>query len=82
MVGITLELATAKFNQYMAAEAKVLDGQSYEIADRKLTRANLAEIQAGITYWSDHIDRLNPDKPAIPRPRAVGRVRRGSYRNR
>ncbi len=82
MVGITLEVAVAKLNQYLAAEAAVLQSQSYEIAERKLTRANLAEIQSGITYWSGHVDRLNPDKPVVPRPRAVGRVRRGGYRNR
>lgn len=51
MAGITLEQANAQLASYLAAETAVLANQSYEIAGRKLSRANLAEIQAGITLW-------------------------------
>ena len=36
MAGITLEQAEAQLASYLAAETKVLAGQSYEIAGRKL----------------------------------------------
>jgi orotidine-5'-phosphate decarboxylase len=52
MPGITAAQADAQLALYLAAEAAVLTGQSYEIAGRKLTRANLAEIQAGVKLWN------------------------------
>lgn len=53
MAGITLAQAEAQLALYLAAEQAVLTGQSYEIAGRRLTRANLADIHAGIKLWSD-----------------------------
>ena len=55
MAGITLAQAEAQLALYLAAEASVLGGQSYEIAGRRLTRANLAEINAGILVWNDRV---------------------------
>lgn len=81
-IGITLETASARLDLYMKAEARVLDNQSYEIAGRKLTRADLAEIRQGIEYWSGWVDKLNPVQRALPTLRAVGRVRGGRYRMR
>jgi hypothetical protein len=55
MAGITLAQAESQLAAYLAAEAAVLSNQSYEITtgggSRKLTRANLAEIQEGIKLW-------------------------------
>ncbi|MBY0243177.1 MAG: hypothetical protein K2X55_28115 [Burkholderiaceae bacterium] len=51
MAGITLARAQAQLENYLNAETAVLAGQSYEIAGRKLTRADLQTIQAGITAW-------------------------------
>jgi hypothetical protein len=51
MAGITLAQAEARLTEYLAAESAVLGGQAYEIAGRRMTRANLAEIQAGIDLW-------------------------------
>ena len=51
MAGITQEQADAQLASYLAAESAVLAGQSYELNGRKLTRANLAEIQSGIAIW-------------------------------
>lgn len=82
-VGITLELATERLNLYLAAEAQVLSGQGYRWADgRELTRADLGEIRNGLSYWSSWVDKLNPTPRVTPTPRAVGRMRRGSYWNR
>lgn len=78
-VGITLATADARLQAYLAAETGVLSGQSVRFADgRELTRADLREIREGIVFWQGQVDRLDPK----PIKRAVGRVRRGSYRNR
>jgi hypothetical protein len=37
----------------------VLNGQSYSIGERKLTRADLAEIRDGIAYWEKKVQRLS-----------------------
>lgn len=58
MAGITLEQAETHLQQYLDAEAKVLQGQSYEIQGRKLTRADLGDIQAGIALWDGRCKQL------------------------
>ena len=78
VVGITLVVADARLQDYLAAERRVLDNQAYEIEGRKLTRADLQQIREGIVFWQGQVDRLDPK----PVRRAVGRVRRGSYRLR
>ena len=77
-VGITLDVADARLKEYLDAERRVLDNQAYEIEGRKLTRADLQQIREGIVFWQGQVDRLDPK----PIRRAVGRVRRGSYRTR
>lgn len=59
MAGITLEQAQAQLDKYLAAETAVLNGQEYEIAGRRLRRANLADIQAGIKLWNDRVTQLS-----------------------
>lgn len=80
--GITLDIASARLARYLAAEEAVLSGQSYKFADRELTRANLKEVRDGISYWSSLVEQLRPVERALPRRRAVGRVRGGVYRLR
>ena len=58
MAGITLAQAEARLTEYMTAESKVLGGQSYSIAGRAMTRANLKEIRDGIAYWNAQVKRL------------------------
>lgn len=58
MAGITLAQAQAQLESYLAAETTVLSGQSYEIAGRKLTRADLRTIQAGIDAWNERVKQL------------------------
>jgi len=59
MAGITLEQAEAKLSAYLAAEDAVLSGQSYTIAGRSLTRADLAHIRSGIAAWEQRVIRLD-----------------------
>ncbi|MGR9045632.1 MAG: DUF6148 family protein [Gammaproteobacteria bacterium] len=58
MAGITLAQAEAKLALWIAAEESVAAGQSYSIGDRSLTRANLSDIRASITYWDQQVKRL------------------------
>lgn len=40
---------------WLKAELKVCNGQSYTIAGRTLTRANLASIKIQIEYWQNQL---------------------------
>ncbi len=53
MAGISAAQAETQLAAYLAAETAVLSGQSYEINGRRVTRANLEEIQAGIKIWNE-----------------------------
>lgn len=55
MSAITLQQAQTQLERYLAAEAAVLLGQSYEINGRKLTRADLKAIQDGVEIWSSRV---------------------------
>lgn len=59
MAGITAAQAQTQLEAYLAAEAAVLAGQSYELNGRKLTRADLAAIQTGITIWNQRAKSLS-----------------------
>lgn len=67
MAGLTLAQAEAQLALYLAAEAKILSGQSYRIGDRELRRADLAEVQAGIETWDARCRQLDPtsNRPTI-----------------
>lgn len=71
MAGITLAQAEAQLAAYLAAEIQVLSGQAYEIAGRRLTRANLAEIQAGIQLWSSRVTALSSTASGMRRSRTI-----------
>lgn len=51
MAGITLEQAQAQLDAWLAASLATSGSQSYEIAGRKLTRADAGEIRDNIDYW-------------------------------
>lgn len=55
MSAITLQQAQTQLDRYLAAEAAVLLGQSYEINGRKLTRADLKAIQDGVEIWNSRV---------------------------
>lgn len=71
MAGITLAQAEAQLAAYLAAETAVLSGQSYEIANRRLTRADLATIQEGIKIWSTRVDTLSASSIGTGRVRTI-----------
>ena len=71
MAGITLLQAQTQLDAYMAAETAVLSGQSYEIAGRKLSRANLAEIRTGVDLWNSRVITLTNQSQGRSRARTV-----------
>lgn len=52
MAGISLAQAQASLDLWLAADAAVASSQSYEIAGRKLSRADAGEITRKIDYWN------------------------------
>ena len=71
MAGITLIQAQAQLNGYLAAETAVLSGQKYEIAGRMMQRAQLSEIQQGITLWNSRVVMLSNQLQRRSRSRTV-----------
>jgi len=58
MAGITLTLAQTQLDAYLAAETAILSGQEYVIGSRRLKRADLESVQAGITLWNQRAQDL------------------------
>lgn len=58
MAAFTVQQLRARLDVYVAAEAKILGGQSYQIGDRRLQRADLAEVRAEIRQLSQQIETL------------------------
>lgn len=71
MAGITLVQAQTQLDAYLAAETAVLTGQSYEIAGRKLSRADLDSIQIGIRTWDARVVTLSNQARGRGRSRTV-----------
>ena len=71
MAGITLQQAETQLAAYLAAETAVLSGQSYTIGGRSLTRANLADIRAGIESWNARVVQLGNRLQGRSRARTV-----------
>lgn len=71
MAGITLTQAQTQLDAYLAAETAVLTGQSYEIAGRKLTRADLDSIQQGVKLWNARLVNLSNQATGRSRARTV-----------
>lgn len=46
-----MSTATTMRDTYLAAEVAILAGQSFELAGRKLTRADLASVVKGRKEW-------------------------------
>lgn len=62
MAGITLADAEAKLALWMAAEERLAVSQSYSIdvdgSRRELTRADLREVAARISFWDGKVAQL------------------------
>jgi hypothetical protein len=74
MAGITLAQAEAQLALYLAAEEAVLANQSYEIAGRKLTRADLERSRPASRCGTPREDLA---ERSVRRPRALAHHRRG-----
>lgn len=59
MAGITLAIATARLEDYLDAELKILSGQEKTIGTRTLKRADLGEVRDGIEMWSRKVQDLS-----------------------
>jgi len=71
MAGITLDQAQAKLDEYLAAETKVLAGQAYTIGGRSMTRADLADIRAGVEAWNTRVINLSRVSGGRSRARTI-----------
>lgn len=59
MAGISLATAQTQLDAYLAAETAILSGQEYTIGTRRMKRADLADVQAGITLWNRRVQDLS-----------------------
>lgn len=57
MSAFTLQQLRDRLTLYVTAEAKILSGQSYQLGERRLQRADLAEVTAEIRRLSSEIAR-------------------------
>ena len=57
--GITLEMAQKHLKAWLNAELEVSVNQSYTIAGKTFTRADLGEIREQIDYWRNVVAELN-----------------------
>lgn len=57
--GITLEIANKHLEAWLNAELEVSINQSYTIAGKSFTRADLGEIRKQIDYWRNMVAALN-----------------------
>ncbi len=58
MAGITLSQAQSKLEKYLAAEEKILLGQTVNFDGAMLTRADLAAVQEGVKIWNNRVNDL------------------------
>lgn len=71
MAGLTLANAEAQLARWLAADAAVATGQSYEIAGQRLTRANATEITQKIDYWNNKVVTLTSQSQGRSRSRTI-----------
>lgn len=57
MTALTLQQLRDRLALYVTAEAKILAGQSYQLGDRRLQRADLAEVRAAINDLASQVAR-------------------------
>ena len=48
----TKEFCTRKLRIWLEAEEAIATGQSYQIEDRRLTRADLYDVRKELEYWA------------------------------
>ena len=81
MAGITLETAQRMLDVWVAAEESVSHGQSYQIGNRSLTKADLTQIGKRIEYWSNKVTELSQQRKGRNRMGHVALLAEGVDRN-
>ena len=71
MAGITLAQAEARLAEYLAAESAVLSAQDWSLNGKRVTRADLAAIQAGIKLWDERAKALSASAAGAGRTRVL-----------
>ena len=74
MAVFTKELCNKKLNTWLAAEEAVATGQSYQIGNRMLTRADLKQIREQIEYWAGKLAQAEAEEKSGGRNRAYRAV--------
>lgn len=75
MAAMTTQQLKDRLAAYLAAETKILSGQEYTIGDRRMKRADLAEVRAEIKALIAQIDAAEAADGAA----ATGRSRRMAF---
>ena len=71
MAGITLEVAQAQLDLWLAADAAVSKKQEYQVAGRTWRATDAAEISNKIEYWNGWVQRLSSGRSGGIRVRGV-----------
>ena len=58
MAGMTAAIAQTHLDAWLAANLALATSQSYKVGTRSLTRADGAEVQRQIAYWTNEVQRL------------------------
>ena len=74
MAVFTKELCNKKRNTWLAAEEAVATGQSYQIGNRMLTRADLKQIREQMEYWAGKLAQAEAEEKSGGRNRAYRAV--------
>ncbi len=65
----TYEEAKQHYEEWLAADLALATSQSYSIAGRSLTRANLADVRERIAYWRQQMNDAMNEQQGRPRSR-------------
>lgn len=68
---ITLEVAKENLKNWIEADKKVSQGQSYRIGTRELARVNAKEIRESIRFWTGYVNRLESGRKKGARAKRI-----------
>ena len=74
MAVFSKELCQQKLNTWLATEESIATGQSYQIGNRMLTRADLKEVREEMEYWAAKLAEAEKEERSGGRNRAYRAV--------
>ena len=74
MAVFSKELCQQKLKTWLAAEESIATGQSYQIGNRTLTRANLKQVREQMEYWAAKLAEAEKEEKSGGRNRAYRAV--------